>query len=128
MPADPAIDPRIQRLQSTPFLGKRLTRRQIAEIQETVGNFPQLSRTELGQTLCEHLGWQTPRGRNRIQQATGVLDALEELGILTLPRSDPQPAIEGPLGCLTPLQLELVSGQEPVAEWNEWVQRHHPLG
>ena len=85
MPADPAIDPRIQRFQSTPFLGKRLTRRQIAEIQETVGNFPQLSRTELGQTLCEHLGWQTPRGRNRIQQATGVLEALEGLGILTLP-------------------------------------------
>ncbi len=51
------MDPLIENLKSTTFFGKRLTRRQIADIQETVGRFPKLSRTELGHTLCEHLLW-----------------------------------------------------------------------
>ena len=145
MAAERDIDPRIERLQSTSFCGKHLTRRQIADIQETVGRFPQLSRTELGQTLCEQLGWQTPKGRNRIQLAMRVLEQLEQRGILALPakqgpgrgrqkpvepgrRSDPQPAIAGPLAELRPLRLELAKGAEAVAEWNEWVQRYHPPG
>ena len=81
MAAERDNDPRIRRLKSTTFCGKRLTRRQIAAIQETVGRFPQLSRTELGQTLCEHLGWHTPKGRNRIQLAMRVLEQLEQRGI-----------------------------------------------
>ena len=60
------MDPLIENLKSTTFFGKRLTRRQIADIQETVGLFPKLSRTELGHTICEHLRWQTPKGSNRI--------------------------------------------------------------
>ncbi len=141
----PAIDPRVQRLKSTTFLGKRLTKRQIADIQETVSSFPKLSRTELGHTICEHLGWQTPNGSNRIQLARGVLAELERLGILTLPpkqhpgrgpqkpvpssaRSDPQAPIEGPLAALRPLRLEPVREPSAVAEWNEWVQRYHYLG
>ena len=133
----PAIDPRVQRLKSTTFLGKRLTKRQIAGIQETVSSFPKLSRTELGHTICEHLGWQTPNGSNRIQLARGVLAELERLGILTLPpkqhpgrgpqkpvptsaRSDPQPPIAGPLAALRPLRLEPVREPSAVAEWNEW--------
>ncbi len=134
------MDPRIENLKSTTFLGKRLTRRQIADIRETVGRFPKLSRTELGHTLCEHLHWQTPNGSNRLQSAQRLLEELERLGILTLPPkqspgrgrqrplelgsgSDPQPAIDEPLAGLTPLQLQPVSGQQAVAAWNEWVQR-----
>ncbi len=64
------MDPLIENLKSTTFFGKRLTRRQIADIQETVGLFPKLSRTELGHTICEHLRWQTPKGSNRIHLAT----------------------------------------------------------
>ena len=79
------MDPLIENLKSTTFFGKRLTRRQIADIQETVGLFPKLSRTELGHTICEHLRWQTPKGSNRIHLATRLLEELERLGILTLP-------------------------------------------
>ncbi len=68
------MDLRIRQLRSTTFGGERLTRRQIAAIQETVGLFPKLSRTELGHTICEHLGWRTPTGRYRIQQARGLLE------------------------------------------------------
>ena len=141
----PALDPLIQNLKSTTFFGKRLTRRQISDIQEVVGTFPKLSRNELGQTICEHLRWQTHAGRNRIQLALRLLEELERLSILTLPpkqhagrgpqaplrpgpRSAPQPAIAGPLAALTPLRLEVVSAPEAVAKWNEFVERYHPLG
>ena len=137
MTPSPAIDPRIQNLKSTTFLGKCLTRRQIADIQETVGRFPQLSRAELGHTICEHLGWHTPNGNNSIQLALRVLETLEHLEILTLPpkrhrgrgpqrpvgtsaRSDPQPPVAEPLAALRPLRLELAENPETVAEWNEW--------
>ena len=141
----PGLDPRIARLPSTTFYGQRLTRRQIGDIQETVGLLPQLSRTELGHTICEHLGWQTPRGTNRIQLAMRVLGELERLGILTLParqgpgrgrqrpllpgpRSAPQAPIEGPLARLEPLRLRLVRERPQAALWNEFVERCHPLG
>lgn len=140
-----ALDPMIQNLKSTTFFGRRLTRRQIADIQQVVRTFPKLSRNELGQTICEHLRWQTPAGRNRIQQALRLLEELERLGILTLPpkrhsgrgpqaalqpgaRSAAQPAIDGPLAALAPVRLEVASGSETVAQWNEFVERYHPLG
>ena len=47
------MDPRIASLKSTTFCGRRLTRRQIADVQETVA----LSRNELAKTVCEHLNW-----------------------------------------------------------------------
>ena len=55
------MDPRIETLPSTTFFGRRLTRKQIADIQKTVALFPSLSRRELGYTVCEHLGWLTPK-------------------------------------------------------------------
>ena len=139
------MDPLIRDLKSTTFFGERLTRRRIADIQETVGRFPKLSRTELGHTLCVHCGWQTPKGSNRLQFALRLLEELERLSILTLPprqtpgrglqkpveltpRTAPQPALEVPLAELRPLRLRLASGPGEVAEWNEWVERYHPLG
>ena len=83
------MDPRIRNLKSTTFFGRRFTRRQIAQIQQTVDTFPALSRTELAQTICEHLNWQTLAGKNRVASCLGLLEALEQEGILTLP---PQPA------------------------------------
>ena len=143
-PPAPDLDPRIQQLPSTTFFGRRLTRRQIAAIQETVALLPRLSRTELSHTICEHLHWHTPRGRNRIQLAMRLLEQLERLGILTLParqsagrgrqrplqpgpRSAPQPAVEGPLACLLPLRLRLVRDRQQAAAWNGWIERYHPL-
>ena len=65
MSSPAAIDPRIQRLKLTTFLGKRLTRRQIADVQEMAASLPGLSRNELGKTVCEHLGWKTARSQSR---------------------------------------------------------------
>ncbi len=51
------MDPRIEALKSTTFFGRRFTRRQIADIAETVAMLPNDSRNELSKTICEHLGW-----------------------------------------------------------------------
>ena len=69
--------PRIKKLQSTTFFGRRFTRRQIAEIQQTVATFRALSREELVQTICEHLRWRTPSGGNRVTAALRLLEQLE---------------------------------------------------
>ena len=59
------MDPRIADLKSTTFSGRRLTRRQIAEVQKTVALFPHHSRNELAKTICEHLDWVTAKGDYR---------------------------------------------------------------
>ena len=55
------MDASITKLKSTTFCGRRFTRKQLSEIQQTVHSFPALSRHELAQTICEHLRWYTPR-------------------------------------------------------------------
>ena len=83
---------------------------------------PQRQPQRTGRHTCEHLRWQTASGRDRIQLAMRLLEALERLSILTLPpkqgpgrarqeplvpgsRSAPQPAIEWPLAGLPAVRL-----------------------
>ena len=139
------MDPGIENLKSTTFFGRRLTRRQIADVQETVALFPALSRNELAKTICEHLNWTTPKGDYRVSACLRMLESLEECGILSLPakrntasgprraiehteRSDPGPQITCGLADLEPLSLHLATETGEVAEWNELVDRHHWLG
>ena len=91
MAAHPAIDPRIQGLPSTTFFGKRLTRRQIADVQEMVQACSGLSRTELAKTVCEHLRWKAGSGASRVRLATRFLEQLATHGIVSLPAKQPRP-------------------------------------
>jgi hypothetical protein len=140
------MDQRIENLQSTTFGGKRFTRNQISTIQDTVNKFSALSRRELAHTICEHLGWHTPKGENKVQSCLGALESLEDLGILTLPKKDPskqrgpqkkiawtsatdeQPIIDDQLNQLTPISLQIVTEKDEIKQWNEAVDRHHYLG
>ena len=126
------MDQRIVDLKSTTFSGRRLTRQQIADIQETIELFPNDSRNELAKTICEHLGWTTAKGDYRVGACLGMLETLESHGILKLPpkreekihdmkdadrpvwtsASDPQPEIAVSLVDLQPLTLEPVTGIE----------------
>ncbi len=64
------MDFRIENLKSTTLGGTRLTRRWMVDLQKTVARFPALIRHELASTLsstlCSHLGWFTPKGRDRL--------------------------------------------------------------
>ena len=121
------MDEAIRKLKSTTFFGRRLSRRQIADVQRTVRDFPKLSRHELEHTICEHLNLHTPSGGNRVRTAQRLLERLEELGILTLPakdeskqrgaqkalvwtaRSAPRAVIREALARLAPLALRVIT-------------------
>ena len=140
------MDEAIRKLKSTTFLGRRLTRRQIADVQRTARSFAGLSRNELAHTVCEHLNLHAPSGGNRVHTARRLLEQLEELGILVLPdkdeskrrgaqkapawtaRSEPGAEIGGALEGLEPLELRVVTEPHEVARWNELIDRHHYLG
>ncbi len=66
------MDPRITDLRSTAFSGRRLTRRRIADVQETVALFPNDSRNELARTIRQRLGWRTARGDYRVGACPGM--------------------------------------------------------
>ena len=79
------MDPRIGKPKTTTFRRHRLTRMQIALMQETVGLFPNDSRRELDRTPVENFGWTAPSGSCREQLCLRILEQLEALDILTLP-------------------------------------------
>ena len=140
------MDPRIEALKSTSFSGRRLTRQQIADIQETVTLLPNESRNELCKTICEHLNWVTAKGDYKIGACMRMLEHLERHGIVRLPpkrqtmarsatsgpvwttETDEQPAIAVPLSDLQPLRLEPVLDTAGRQLWNGLVDRHHYLG
>ena len=140
------MDPRIEKLKSTTFGGKRFTRKQIVIIQETTATFSTLSLRELAHTICEHLQWVTPNGKNKIQSCLSALESMEKLGILSLPekqvskkrgpqkkitwtaQSEEHPPIDNELAKLTPITLQVVTDTDAIKQWNEIVDRHHYLG
>ena len=140
------MDQRIENLASTTFGGKRFSRHQIVLIQETVNKFSALSRRELAHTICEQLGWYTAQGENKVQACLGVLERLEELGILSLPKKDKskqrgpkkkmvwtdqtneQPTLDDDLNQLTPIRLQVVAEKDEIHLWNEYIDRYHYLG
>ena len=79
------MDAAIKSLKSTTFSGRRLTRRQIAEIRDIVGFLPGTSRNRLCRLICEQLNWVSARGDLRIGACLSMLEKLERRGILTLP-------------------------------------------
>jgi hypothetical protein len=124
--------------------GRRFTPEELGEIRETVELFKNLSRTELVQTICEHMEWLTPTGTYKTDACRKLLEQLETQGLLHLPvkqsrapkreqvtltaRSEPQPELTGELGDVGPVTLETVNGREANALWNEFIERYHYLG
>ncbi len=140
------MDPRIAALKSTTFSGRRLTRRQISDIQKTVALFQNHSRNELAKTICEHLHWVSAKGDYRVGACLKLLETLEGHGILRLPAkraakvremrsgpvwasaSDLQAEFCAKLSDLRPLRLEPVADTAGRQLWNAFVDRHHYLG
>jgi Domain of unknown function (DUF4338)/Transposase DDE domain len=134
----------VDTLLGTTFSGRRFTRKQLAKVQETVKQFSQLSRTELAHTLCEHLNWKTPNGKNKVESCLSLLEKLEAQGVVSLPAKQARQApqrrvplleddrlqtpIEAALSTLTPIQLEAVSSGGPDREqWKAYLQTFHYL-
>lgn len=135
----------VETLLSTTFSGRRFTRRQLALVQETVERFPNLSRTELARTLCEHLNWKTANSKNKVESCLTLLGKLEAQGVVSLPakqarhapqrrlpllENDPPAApIKEALSALTPIRIEAVGSSGPDRErWKAYLQTCHYLG
>jgi len=131
--------------QALTLSGRYFSKKEIAYVQQTVKTFSNLSRTELAETLCEHLHWVTAKKRNKINACLNALDKLEKLGYLCLPakrdqkkrepkaiiwtdQSAPKAPIDCELGSLGGIQLEVVTDKADISLWNELVDRHHYLG
>ena len=127
--------------------GREITREQLSEILETVGLFPSLSRKELTATICEHLGWVTLTGNNKLDACTKLLEKLESKGLIRLPtkqeqyrrnrsqrpitltsRTERRADITGNLKDIGQVRVEAVSDIEATGLWNEYVSRYHYLG
>lgn len=66
--------------------GKYFSKKELRQVQETVKMFPNLSRTELAFTICEHLSWVTPKGCDKINSCLDSLEQLENRGYIQLPQ------------------------------------------
>ncbi|MGH7219378.1 MAG: IS4 family transposase [Nitrospiraceae bacterium] len=135
----------VENLLRTTFSGRRFTRKQLAQVQETVERFPKLSRTELARTVCEHLNWKTPNGKDKVESCLTLLEKLEAQGVVSLPAKQvrqkpqrrvprfendpPETPIEAALSTLRPIQLEAVSSSGQDRErWKAYLQTYHYLG
>ncbi len=127
--------------------GRDITSQELESIQETVKLCSGLSRSELAETLCEHLGWVTASGSGKVTACLKMLEELERQGELRLPSKQSRPKTERARGSehrrrteppleelvarledVRPVQLELVEGRDRTKLWNEYVDRHHYLG
>ncbi|MFH1315525.1 MAG: IS4 family transposase [Candidatus Uhrbacteria bacterium] len=135
----------VEELAKTTFSGRRFTRKQLEQVQETVNLFQNLSRKELASTICEHLKWTSPNGSNKIHSCLSLLEELEKQEVIVLPEkrqsqkpvrhspllegclNNPQP-IEAPYDAISPIELQLVISEKDRAEWNAYINTYHYLG
>ena len=126
--------------------GRVITAEELADIRETVATCRGLSRSELALTISEHLEWRTASGSLKLDACAKLLERLELQGLVKLPakqeslrRSVRKPPVlterttagaplEGIIGELGPVQVFLVTEQNDVVLWNEYVSRYHYLG
>jgi hypothetical protein len=133
----------IETLETTTFSGRRFTRAQLAQVQETVGMFQRLSRHELAQTLCEHLEWISPNKSNKFMSCLKLLEELEERGIIKLPakrqtqersyrpsklEAEPEPELRASLEEIGPIELKRVITPEDNDEYKDYLRKYHYLG
>jgi hypothetical protein len=125
--------------------GREIKEEELFEIQEVVELFPRLSRRELAETICEHLGWFTASGKGKRDACLKLLERLEAKGCVKLPakrrmpvqkeariaitaRTEPGAEICGSVREAAPIRVNLVYGREQSALWAEYVSRFHYLG
>ena len=125
--------------------GREFTHQEIKQVQETVSVFSNLSRSELAETICEHLNWFRASGNNKQDACLKMLEKLEANGLLQLParriqvkskktkivltsKTEPQPIIKNIAGDFDDIDLEIVKDKKNIELWNEYVFRYHYLG
>lgn len=134
----------IDALTKTTFSGRKFTRKQIAQIRDTVISFPHLSRHELALTLCEHLNWKNPAGKLKIDSCLKMLEQLQESDIIKLPtkkerkkpvhtikklnEEETKSPINDSIEAIAPIKLQRVTSKEERESFKAHIQAYHYLG
>lgn len=128
--------------------GRQIKTDELNLIRETVETFSNLSLTELAHTICEHLGWYTASGRNKVDACRKLLQRLESQGLIRLPekeevgpvrgaqqkqpvahdRTRPQEEVTGTLSDIGPVVVRVAQKKKDVSLVNEYLHRYHYLG
>lgn len=128
--------------------GREIKDEELEQIYETVETFSNLSQTELAHTICEHLGWYTASGRNKVDACRKLLQRLESQGLIRLPekekigpikgsqqklpvaddRTRPQDEVAGTLSDIGPIVVRVAQDKEELSLVNEYLHRYHYLG
>lgn len=128
------------------FKGREFNASEINLIEEVVEGYPQLSRQELANTVCELLEWRRPNGGLKTWEAKDLLISLEKAGRLRLPalrsgrprgsrttvpctvRGEPGEPLSGSVADVRPVHLRRVRSADERSLWRELIGRHHYLG
>lgn len=128
------------------FCGQIVNKKQIDEITEIIETFPNLSRTELANTVCELYSWKRPTGKLKSVECRQFLESLDAKGTIDLPacrkqyakkgaakisrtaKADIQSTICLKLKQLEPILLTRVKSRQQRQLWYEYVDRYHYLG
>ncbi len=127
------------------FCGRNFTQSEIDHTLLIAKRYQNLTRSELAETVCEHLDWKSPTGNNKTKSCMRFLEILEGENLTTLPKkqgrlkrsskpievtsaTDPQTAIVKSLRELQPITLVVVSNKSDKSLWNEYIERYHYLG
>jgi hypothetical protein len=123
--------------------GRDFTAEDFWVITETVRRFPNLSRTELANTICENIQWVAPNGRNKVASCSQLLRRLHDEGKIRLPKKQPatvrKPSIVPPIAVDPPVditgdvnavgvRIKPVLDTREMRLWNQYVERYHSLG
>ncbi len=128
------------------FCGEAVSDEELSLIKQVIERYPNLSRTELANTLCELLDWNRPNGGVKTVESRQFLEVLEARSHIQLPQrragrprgSETRVArtasgaygepLEGALGDYPTISLTLVTSAEERALWRELLERYHYLG
>lgn len=128
------------------FCGRSVSKKQLTEIAEIIETFPNISRAELANTICELYSWKRKTGKLKSVECRQFLDQLDEKGVIRLPairkqfvkksttriqktrQADMRPIISAPLKELLPLTLIRITDQQQRQLWYEYIDRYHYLG
>lgn len=128
------------------FCGQAVSRSQLQLIITCVQRYPDLSREELANTLCQWLDWHRPNGRLKARECRDFLQQLHEDSVIELPAlrqgrprglatAIPQTAqgeagelLQCALSAVQPIRVKRVQCSAEHALWRELVGRYHYLG
>jgi hypothetical protein len=131
---------------SESFCGNTITKKQLTEIEWIVSIFPNLTRTELANTICELYSWKRPSGKLKTVECRQFLERLDGKGTIQLPAcqthyakrtnftinktdsTNPRSRISVELRDLSPVLLSRVCTWAERQLWYEYVDRYHYLG